>query len=388
MEYKRLSECAEFSNKRTTNITFENYITTDNMRPNKGGITIASSLPDVKTTSMYEENDILLSNIRPYFRKIWFANREGSCSNDVLVIKCKEGYIPKFIYYVLSDNNFFNYDTVTSKGTKMPRGTPKAIMKYLVPDIDIEKQRKIVNYLEKYDYAIEINNQRIKILEQMVENIYKEWFVRFRFPNYESTEFENGIPKGWRRIKLKEVFDTSSGGTPSREHEEYYSDGNIPWIKTGEMQDCVIIKTDECITELGLKHSSAKLMDKDSIAMAMYGVNIGKLAYIPMKATCNQACCVFKSKDKVSKKHFLFQYLKSIREYLLLIGFGAAQQNLSQDLIKNIRILCPDNKTIEEFEELIEPMYQETINIKKKNTLLEEQRNLLLPRLLSGKLKI
>ena len=388
MEYKRLSECADFSNKRTSHITFENYISTENMLPEKGGISIASSLPDVKSACKYEKNDILLSNIRPYFKKIWFANREGSCSNDVLVIKSKKGYDSKFIYYVLSDNNFFNYDTVTSKGTKMPRGTPRAIMKYLVPDIDIETQKRIADVLSHYDQLIDNNNKRIKILEQMAENLYKEWFVRFRFPGHEDVEFEGGIPKGWKRIKLKEVYDTSSGGTPSREHDEYYSNGDIPWIKTGEMQDCILIRTEEYITNEGLKHSSAKIIDKDSVLIAMYGVNIGKLAYSTMEATCNQACCVFKDKSKDSTKHYLFQYLKSIREYLLLIGFGAAQQNLSQDLIKNIRILLPDKEVIKAFEKNVEPLYLETISILHKNRVLIKQRDLLLPRLMSGRLEV
>lgn len=118
MEYKRLSECAYYSDMRTKSISFDNYISTENMLPDKGGVTKAGSLPETKSASKYEVNDILLSNIRPYFRKIWLADKEGSCSNDVLVIKSKDGFMPKFLYYVLSDNNFFNYDTVTSKGTK------------------------------------------------------------------------------------------------------------------------------------------------------------------------------------------------------------------------------------------------------------------------------
>ena len=173
-------------------------------------------------------------------------------------------------------------------------------------------QKKIASVLSAYDNLIEVNNKRIDFLEQIAENLYKEWFVRFRFPGHEKADFENGIPKGWRRGRISEFYTTSSGGTPSRELDEYYVDGTIPWIKTGELQDCLLIDTEERITEVAVKKSSAKFFPKDSVLMAMYGVNIGMLAYSTMDATCNQACCVFRDKGNISTKHYLFQCLKSI----------------------------------------------------------------------------
>ena len=249
-------------------------------------------------------------------------------------------------------------------------------------------QDKVAGILSAYDNLIEVNNKRIKVLEQMAENLYKEWFVRFRFPGHEKADFENGIPKGWRRGRISEFYTTSSGGTPSRELDEYYVDGTIPWIKTGELQDCLLIDTEERITEVAVKKSSAKFFPKDSVLMAMYGVNIGMLAYSTMDATCNQACCVFRDKGNISTKHYLFQCLKSIRDYLLLISFGAAQQNLSQDLIKRVRIVMPDEETVIRFEQKIEPLYNEIKHLLKANACLIRQRDLLLPRLMSGKIEV
>lgn len=388
MEYKRLSDCAFWGKDRTDNINYESYISTENMIKDKGGVTIASSLPDSKTASAYRPNDILLSNIRPYFRKIWYADKNGSCSNDVLVVRANEDIDSKFLYYVLSDNNFFNYDTVTSKGTKMPRGTQTAIMKYLVPDINIGKQRKIANILSAYDNLIENNNKRIRLLEQMAENLYKEWFVRFRFPGYEDTEFEDGMPRDWVREKIGLHYNTCSGGTPSRTHEEYYTEGTIPWVKTGEIKDGIIIHTDECITEAGIKGSSVKLLPQGAVVMAMYGVNIGMLAYLDSEMTCNQACCVFNDKNEINSRHYLFHYLYSIRDYLLLIGFGAAQQNLSQDLIKKVKIVIPPAELIKEFDKQKEPLYQTIRALMMQNDKLIKQRDALLPRLMSGKLEV
>ena len=249
-------------------------------------------------------------------------------------------------------------------------------------------QDRVSGILSAYDNLIEVNNKRVKVLELMAENLYKEWFVRFRFPGHEKADFENGIPKGWRRGRISEFYTTSSGGTPSRELDEYYVDGTIPWIKTGELQDCLLIDTEERITEVAVKKSSAKFFPKDSVLMAMYGVNIGMLAYSTMDATCNQACCVFRDKGNISTKHYLFQCLKSIRDYLLLISFGAAQQNLSQDLIKRVRIVMPDVETVIRFEQKIEPLYNEIKHLLKANACLIRQRDLLLPRLMSGKLEV
>ena len=249
-------------------------------------------------------------------------------------------------------------------------------------------QDEVADILSAYDNLIEVNNKRIKMLEQMAENLYKEWFVRFRFPGHENAEFENGIPKGWERNHISKFYLTSSGGTPSRENDENYDNGTIPWVKTGELQDCLLIDTEEKITEAAIKKSSAKIFPKDSVLMAMYGVNIGMLAYSTMEATCNQACCVFRDKAAISTKHYLFQCLKSIRDYLLLIGFGAAQQNLSQDLIKRVKIVMPDKDTLIRFEQEIESLYDETKLLHKANRNLVKQRDLLLPRLMGGKLEV
>ena len=264
-------------------------------------------------------------------------------------------------------------------GANQVNVSPKDVMgiKFDIPDITIQK--KIADVLNAYDSLIQNNNKRIHLLEQMAENLYKEWFVRFRFPEYEDVEFEDGMPKGWVREKIGIHYNTCSGGTPSRTHEEYYADGTIPWV---------IIHTDECITEEGIKGSSAKLLPQGAVVMAMYGVNIGMLAYLDSEMTCNQACCVFSDKNEIISRHYLFHYLYSIRDYLLLIGFGAAQQNLSQDLIKKVKIVIPSTELIKKFDEQKEPLYQTIRALMMQNDKLIKQRDMLLPRLMSGKLEV
>lgn len=292
----------------------------------------------------------------------------------------------QYLYYLLLTMRPY-FDNL-SYGAAIQNINTTILSKTKIEVPGIQSQEKIGLMLSAYDNLIENNNKRIKLLEQMAENLYKEWFVRFRFPGYEDTEFEDGMPRGWVREKIGLHYNTCSGGTPSRTHEEYYTEGTIPWVKTGEIKDGIIIHTDECITEAGIKGSSAKLLPQGAVVMAMYGVNIGMLAYLDSEMTCNQACCVFNDKNEINSRHYLFHYLYSIRDYLLLIGFGAAQQNLSQDLIKKVKIVIPPAELIKEFDKQKEPLYQTIRALMMQNDKLIKQRDLLLPRLMSGKLKV
>jgi type I restriction enzyme S subunit len=136
-----LSDICSFADGRITvsDLDLGNYISTENMLPNKEGVAHSSGLPTLQQVQAYRKGDILVSNIRPYFRKIWFADCNGGCSNDVLVLRAKKNCNPKFLYYLLSDNNFFDYATATAKGTKMPRGDKTAIYRLISYPPTIER---------------------------------------------------------------------------------------------------------------------------------------------------------------------------------------------------------------------------------------------------------
>ena len=123
----------------------ENYISTENMLPNCGGVTTASSVPTTKVTAFLKE-DILLSNIRPYFKKVWFARFNGGCSNDVICIRANEkDCLAQYLYYALSTDSFIDSFSASSKGTKMPRGDKNALLSYEIPDRTIDEQQHIVD---------------------------------------------------------------------------------------------------------------------------------------------------------------------------------------------------------------------------------------------------
>lgn len=157
----KLSDICEYAKGkiRVSMLDENTYISTENMLPNKGGITQAASLPIQEQTQSFLKGDVLVSNIRPYFKKIWYATFDGGCSNDVLVFRAKRGVSSRFLYYVLADDTFFDYSMATSKGTKMPRGDKNAIMKYEVPDFPYEEQIKIASVLAAIDEKIEVNTE-------------------------------------------------------------------------------------------------------------------------------------------------------------------------------------------------------------------------------------
>lgn len=335
--------------------------------------------------------DLLITAVGATLGIPYFVGNEQFYFKDgnlIWLSNFKEKLNSKFLYYWIDSS--FGTQTLWNRtiGSAQPALTIDSIKKLSIPVPSKAIQDKISTTLTTFDQIIENNNKRIKLLEKMTENLYKEWFVRFRFPGYEDTEFEDGMPRDWVREKIGLHYNTCSGGTPSRKHEEYYTEGTIPWVKTGEIKDGIIIHTDECITEAGIKGSSAKLLPQGAVVMAMYGVNIGMLAYLDSEMTCNQACCVFNDKNEINSRHYLFHYLYSIRDYLLLIGFGAAQQNLSQDLIKKVKIVIPPAELIKEFDKQKEPLYQTIRALMIQNDKLIKQRDALLPRLMSGKLKV
>ena len=394
----KLKEFFELNPTQNTNRhkDFINYIDTASVE--NGVLTniefLSCNFPS-RAQRIVKYDDILYSTVRPNLRHYYHYRKNYDhlvASTGFVLIRNKnaENYSTRFLFYYLSSNSVVKHlsNIAELSQSTFPSFSPKDLGKIDLPELTIEKQTKIASILSAYDDLIENNNKRIKILEQIAENLYKEWFVRFRFPGYETAEFENGIPKEWNRDKIHTYYNTCSGGTPNRGNEEYFENGVYPWVKTGEIKDCVIIDTEEYITQEAVKKSSAKILPSKSLAMAMYGVNIGLLAYLDAGFTCNQACCVFVDKRNFSSINYLYQYLKSIREYLLSISFGAAQQNISQEIIRKIKIIMPSNEIITAFEKQIDNIYGEIRILLVKNKNLTVQRDSLLPRLMSGKLEV
>ena len=365
MNYKKLNDVAYYSDLRTKDITIENYITTENMLPNIGGICMASAVPSCRTAKYYEKNDILLSNIRPYFCKIWYANRSGSASNDILVIKSKKGTNSKFLYYVLCDKNFFNYDSVTSKGTKMPRGTPNAIMKYLVPNVNEMLQEEIASILSTYDDLIEKNNRKIAILQEMAEEIYKEWFVRFRFPGYKTAKFKDGIPEGWEVDKIKNRAKRLPFNRLYKEFE-LEEEGKVIVIDQSEKEF------------LGFHNNEPSHIASYEDSICLFGDHSCKFQLMTQPFSLGENVVPFKGNNINS--YYLFYSTHKIIE--------TEEYKRHWGLFVSKKILIPPMALQRNFEKHLVTFHKQIDTISKCQRLLIKQRDLLLPRLMSGKLEV
>ncbi len=357
------------------------------MLPNRGGVESATTVASAKTFPAYKKGDILLSNIRPYFKKIWYATQEGGCSNDVLVVKAAKTVDSKFLYYVLSDNNFFNYSTVTSKGTKMPRGSKNAIMKYWVPDLDLPTQKKIADILSSYDELIKANNERIELLEQTAQELYKEWFVRFRFPGYENAKFENGLPSEWERNRLGDmiVFNPSITAKGTKRFR------SIPMAALS-INNMVIDETLVTSTDT-LSGSRSQNLDT-LLARITPCLENGKTGFVfglKKHEVAGGSTEFIVMRSRTLTPYFVYFLARSdtFREYAINSMNGAdGRQRAKVDRLEKLWWFQPPQKLLEQFDCKVKCSFELIHALTHQNQNLATQRNLLLPRLMSGKLEV
>ena len=297
-------------------------------------------------------------------------------------------YDPVYFTYYFKSKAFRRAVSGTAVGANIQNLSQARLSNHECRVPSIEVQHRIADILLAYDDLIENNQKQIKLLEEAAQRLYKEWFVDLRFPGYENTKIVDGVPEGWQYEKLGDLVKTTSGGTPSRRKSEYYVNGNIRWIKTKELNDRFIFETEEHITEDAVKNSSAKVLPEGALIVAMYGATIGKIGITAAEMACNQACCAFISFDDMISKEYLYCWLMDNREYLVSQGKGAAQSNLSQEMIRNFSLLCPDKKVIKNFTEIVTTMLENKRVLENKILMLSKARDDLLPKLMSGEVEV
>lgn len=392
-EKAQLVDVAEYRTEKieSDKLVIANYISTDNMIPMKGGVVETSYPPSSNKVSAFFTNDVLVSNIRPYFKKIWFADREGGCSNDVIVFKpfLKKIY-PKFLYYQLSQDGFFDFMMSGASGTKMPRGNKNAIPQFNLLLPPLASQQKIASILSAYDDLIENNLKRIKLLEEAVQNIYKEWFVHFRFPGYESAKFgEDGLPEGWEKKKISDLCDISGGGTPPTKVSEYWDGGNIFWFSPTDLSknsSIVLLNSAKKITEAGLSRSSAKLLPARTILMSSRAT-IGLFGIISQPCSTNQGFINMIPFEEWTRYYLLFN-LKNRKEEIIGNASGATFKEISKRVFKEMEIVHPNDGLLKKWNILSESIINQIENLETQNQTLKEARDILLTRLMNRTIEV
>ena len=355
------------------------------MLPEKGGISLASSLPSGKVTE-FQENDILISNIRPYFKKIWKADRNGCCSNDVLCIRASNDVDTDFLYYLLSQDLFFAYVMSGAKGCKMPRGDKEQIMNWeIVIPSEKEDQRRIASILSSLDRKIELNNKINADLEEMAQAIFKNWFVDFEpFKDGKFVDSELGmIPEGWKVISLSEIMKYNGGSQPpASEFIDTYQEGYIRFIQIRDYDN------DSHITYIPISKRN-KLCDELDIMIARYGAALGRICW-GLKGAYNVALAKV-TPIKSYYREYLRCYLNTSYFYQSINNKGArcAQSGFNQSDINSYMIAFPiDETVVMNFNDLCSSIMDKRLFLKNEKSRLSLLRDTLLPRLMSGEIEV
>ena len=354
----------------------QNYVSTENMLPNKGGIVDAGGLPSVQYVQQYIKGDILVSNIRPYFKKIWMANEDGGCSNDVLVFRAAHGCDSTFLYYVLSNDAFFNYASATSKGTKMPRGDKIAIMQYEVPCFDHETQLRIGKLLRSIDARITVNKKINDNLEQQAQSYFQELFV------------DNADPE-WAIGTISDLGTVVGGSTPSKAKPEYYTESGIAWITPKDLsinKSKFVSHGENDITELGLKNSSAAIMPEGTVLFSSRAP-IGYIAIAAGEVTTNQGFKSVVPKPEIGTP-FVYFFLKNTLPVIEGMASGSTFKEVSGSTMKNVPAVIPDAETLAKFSDFCAPIFAQQRILEEQNQSLATLRDNLLPKLMSGEIDV
>ncbi len=353
------------------NIT-EEKISDSGQYPVYGG----NGLRGYTNTSNFNGECILIGRQGAKCGNVRYFNGEGYMTDHAIVGVCKSNHNTQFMNYALASLNL-NRLSGQAAQPGLSVGMLKK-QKILLPSL--ENQTKIANIIFGYNNVIENNNKRIAILEQMAENLYKEWFVHFRFPGYEAVNFEEKKPFGWivsscENTKIPSCFDYC-------EFSELGSFTRGRNITAAEMIEGVIPVISAGLQPSGY-HNKANVTGR-SLTISASGANAGYLQY--NLSDIWAADCSYYQNEK--NLWFVYCTLKFLQPVISNLQCGAAQPHVYPKNINKLCVLKPTDELIVKFNQTVEPFFDEIETLKKKNDNLTKQRDLLLPRLMSGKLEV
>ena len=269
----------------------------------------------------------------------------------------------RFLYYTMMSKSFYAQADAYAIGAAQRTISLTSLRQMKVAVPDLETQRKIADVLAPFDGLIDSNNTQIKLLEQMAENLYKEWFVRFRFPGYETAEFENGIPKDWGYVKLDKVLTVLYG----KDHSKL-EDGDVPVYGSGGI----------------MRYGNRALYDGESVL-------------IPRKGSLNNIMWVNQPFWTVDTMFYTKALIPHVEKYIYYVlssldmasyNTGAALPSMTTDILYHLKIVLPSSSLLAKFDAIVSDLYEQRMLLENKNKNLIKQRDLLLPRLMSGKLEV
>ena len=371
------------------------FIDIDKVSPSLRSVTNEEEkVYDGQSCSKFCNGDTVFSRITPCLenRKIAKVSIDGQAafgSTEFYIFRAKQGKSDEaFVYYLTSSDAVVLPAINSMTGASGRQRADKRFIertKLNVPDFPTQK--RIAEILSAYDDLIENNNRRIALLEKAAQELYKEWFVRFRFPGYENAKFENGLPAGWNVKRLADYGKVETGKTPSTEVLENYG-CEIMFVKTPDMHgNLFTIQTGEYLSKQGHLTQPKKLLPPNSIMVSCIGTG-GVVSINAEQAHTNQQINSI-ILDNSMFLEWLFFACKALKETIELFGAtGATMTNLSKGKFEKLKVIEPQAELITLFHDKVYPIFDEIKALMYNNKNLAKQRDLLLPRIMSGQLEV
>lgn len=340
-----------------------------------------------------EANDLILAREAPIGNIAIIPTNLKVClgQRTVLIRPDKNKIEPNYLVYLLLGDKIQGKILSISNGATVHHLNMKDIRNLELPELpSLHTQRKIAAILSAYDDLIENNKRRIEILEEMSRSLYREWFVKFRFPGHEQVKMVDSemglVPEGWEVVSFTNIADILSGGTPKTKIPEYWN-GDISFFTPKDAPSSFYVtETDKNITELGLKKCNSKLYPKNTVFITARGT-VGKAVLTAVDMAMNQSCFALKGRDDINQ-YFIFLTVNTYAAHLKQTASGATFDAIIIDNFRRLMVLKPSLNLIENFSTLIKPFFVKILNLLNKNANLRQTRDLLLPKLISGEIDV
>ena len=334
-------------------IQLVDYVSTENLLQNKGGLSVANKLPSGKVTA-FQAGDVLVSNIRPYFKKIWLADRSGGASNDVLVFrKLNDNVCEKYLYYILADDRFFAFSTASASGSKMPRGDKTQIMNYPVNLPPLDQQKKIANIIGSLDEKIELNRRMNETLEQLGQALFRHYFA------------DNPDAKNCKKRSLGEFFPVKTG---KKDANFGTKDGKFPFFT--------------CAQTI----SRAPSYSFDGSAILIAGNGDFNIKYYTGKFEAYQRTYVLIPHNE-ELLGFLYFLMKKDLSLITGGSRGSVIKFITKGMIENYRVELPDDNDLAAFAPIFSELLALMSHSNEQIQTLAALRDALLPKLISGEIE-
>ena len=343
------------------------FVSTENLLSDRRGVSFpASTSPKSKYVHTYTKGDILISNIRPYFKKIWKATFDGTRSADVLCFRSSAKELSQdYLYVLLESESFFNYVTKTAKGTKMPRGDKSAILEFEFNLPSLKIQKEISHQIISIEKKIRLNEQINDNLFELTKNYWE------LFKSNSKTKY----------ISISELANkVVTGKTPSKKKKEYYENGNVPFIKIPDMHGRVFVThSTECLSTIGANSQKSKFIPKGSIVVSCIGTP-GLVAITSKTCQTNQQINSIIIDSKIV--YAVFLELQNLRNYIINLGSGGTTiSNLNKSDFQNIKLRVPSIEKLCVFNIEVQPIFQQILTNELENRNLNMIKDALLMKL-------